>query len=242
MGASQPEVRSVFIEQAKKQNAPIVFVDEKYKAVNIRHENVGKLFLTMDIRICPPSFSEGAKGDVFNLQCELLGFYQQKNITTVLCATELLNDKGFNLSEDSIRKGIKNVITETGLLGRWQILSKEPLVIADTGHNEAGIKEVMDQIKQTPHDQLHFVLGMVNDKDISKILQLLPKDAVYYFCKAQIPRALNSDELAHQANAAGLKGEVFGSVVHALTAAKSKAKKNDLVFVGGSTFTVAEVI
>jgi len=177
-----------------------------------------------------------------NLQCELTGFYQQKNIATVLCATDILNTKGFNLSEEIIRTGIKNVVTQTGLLGRWQVLSIQPLVIADTGHNEAGIKEVLNQIRHTPHDQLHFVLGMVNDKDISKILQLLPKDAIYYFCKAQIPRALDAGELALQAKNAELKGEVFGSVAEAFNAAKSRAQKNDLVFVGGSTFTVAEVV
>jgi len=230
IGESQAEVKTVFIEKAKQQNAPIVFAAEKYKAVNVHHENEEKLFLTMDI-------------DVFtHLQSELLGFYQQKNICTVLCAVDILNRRGFNLSEDIIRKGIKNVVTQTGLLGRWQVLSEQPLVIADTGHNEAGIKEVLDQIKQTPHKHLHFVLGMVNDKDISKILQLLPKNASYYFCKAQIPRALDAQELANQANTAGLKGEVFGSVLEALTTAKKKAQQNDLVFVGGSTFTVAEVV
>jgi len=230
IGESQPESKPVFIQKAKQQNAPIVFADEKYKALNVHHVVQNKLFLAMDIE----KYS--------NLQCELTGFYQQKNIATVLCATDILNTKGFNLSEEIIRTGIKNVVTQTGLLGRWQVLSIQPLVIADTGHNEAGIKEVLNQIRHTPHDQLHFVLGMVNDKDISKILQLLPKDAIYYFCKAQIPRALDAGELALQAKNAELKGEVFGSVAEAFNAAKSRAQKNDLVFVGGSTFTVAEVV
>jgi dihydrofolate synthase/folylpolyglutamate synthase len=209
----------------------------------------------------PPSFSEEpvlskpvvseveplreGKGDEaqnFNLETELLGYYQQKNIPTVLCAVELLKNKGFNISETNVREGIKNVIRQTGLMGRWQILSQNPLVIADTGHNKAGIKEVLKQINKTPHNHLHFVLGMVNDKDITTILSLLPKEARYYFCQANIPRALEADELAAQAKFAGLSGEICGSVANALIVAKKNAQADDLVFVGGSTFTVAEVV
>jgi dihydrofolate synthase/folylpolyglutamate synthase len=230
IGELQEEIKSVFIETAKQQNTSIVFADQKYRAKNVRDEMGEKLFLTMDVDSYP------------NLKSELLGLYQQKNIATVLCAVEILKTKGFQLSESVIRKGIQNVVTQTGLWGRWQIIGNQPLVIADTGHNEAGIKEVLHQLKQTAYNTLHFVLGMVNDKDISKILQLLPKDAVFYFCKAQIPRALNADELANQAKLAGLKGNVYATVAEALEAAKSKAQKNDIVFVGGSTFTVAEVV
>ncbi len=141
-----------------------------------------------------------------------------------------------------MRNGIKNVVAKTGLLGRWQILGQQPLVIADTGHNEAGIKEVLAQIKTTQHKQLHFVIGMVNDKDITTILGLLPKDAIYYFSKATIPRALDENELAKQAAAFNLKGETYTTVPAALAAATRNAGKDDLVFVGGSTFTVAEVL
>ena len=120
--------------------------------------------------------------------------------------------------------------------------SNNPLTIADSGHNEAGIKEVVSQIKVTPHNHLHFVLGMVNDKDISSILSLLPKKATYYFCKANIPRALNADDLSEKAKAFGLIGKAFGSVAKALESAKKEAQPNDLVIVGGSTFTVSEVV
>jgi dihydrofolate synthase / folylpolyglutamate synthase len=177
-----------------------------------------------------------------NLEIELLGFYQKKSVATVLAAIDELNKKGLSLSESDIRTGIKNVIKNTGLLGRWQVLSQAPLTIADTGHNEAGIKEVMNQISNTPHKQLHFVLGMVNDKDISTVLSLLPKEAQYYFCKAKIPRALEATELANQAEVLGLRGSVYNSVNEALIAAKTNADANDLVFIGGSTFTVAEVV
>jgi dihydrofolate synthase/folylpolyglutamate synthase len=168
--------------------------------------------------------------------------YQQKNIPPVLAATAILNKRGFVITENHVRSGIKHAAKNTGLLGRWQILSKDPLTIADTAHNEAGIREVVKQIDSTAHRQLHFVLGMVNDKDIRAVLNLLPKSALYYFCKANIPRALAAEELARQAASAGLKGLVFNSVADALKAAKEKAEAEDLIFIGGSTFTAAEVV
>jgi dihydrofolate synthase/folylpolyglutamate synthase len=235
IGETQVESKSVFIQKAKEQNAPIIFADENFKSKNVFHKSGHTLKLFIDIE----------KDGVLtyeDLESELLGLYQQKNIITVLTAVEVLNQKGFNLSEKIIREGIKKVITQTGLLGRWQILSTHPLVIADTGHNEAGIKEVLNQLKNSSYEHLHFVLGMVNDKDISAILNLLPKAATYYFCKANIPRALDADELSTQARNFGLNGSVYSSVANALDAAKVNAKSNDLVFVGGSTFTVAEVV
>ena len=247
IGETQVEIKNIFLKKAKQNNSPLLFADEIYKSTNVHHVNNEKLLLSMDIKkqYHPTSFSERVKGDLksyLNIETELLGYYQQKNIPTVLCAIELLNGKGFHISESAIRDGIKNVTQQTGLLGRWQILSHQPLVIADTGHNEAGIKEVLAQISRTPHQRLHFVLGMVNDKDISTILSLLPKNAAYYFCKADIPRALSADDLANQARIAGLSGETFGSVANALISAKKNAQTADLVFIGGSTFTVAEVV
>jgi dihydrofolate synthase/folylpolyglutamate synthase len=235
VGESQSESKPVFNRIAKEKNTPIVFADEHYKTKNVSHKNNGKLLLLMDIE---------KDGDIIyeNIESELLGWYQQKNISTVLCVVDELNKSGFDLSKKIIREGIKNIISQTGLLGRWQILSEQPFVIADTGHNEAGIKEVLSQIKHTPYKQLHFVLGMVNDKDISAILSLLPKDAIYYFCKANIPRALDALELAQQAKLFGLKGEVYNDVSSALSSAKASAKKEDLIFIGGSTFTVADVL
>ncbi len=249
IGEIQIETKKTFLEKAKQNNAAIVFADEIYKAVNIHHIDNGKLLLSMGIekkqQLNLSSFSKEFNESVtgyLNLESELLGLYQQKNVPAVLCAVEILNSKGFNISETNIRKGINNVVKQTGLLGRWQILSLKPLVIADTGHNEAGIKEVLKQISLTPHSNLHFVLGMVNDKDISKILSLLPIEARYYFCQANIPRALNAEDLAKQAKTAGLIGENCGSVANALISAQKNALTADLVFVGGSTFTVAEVV
>ncbi len=248
IGETQVEIKNVFLEKAKQNNAPLFFADEIYKAVNVHHVNNERLLLSMDIekqtKHSSAPFSETPLGNVksyHHLETELLGLYQQKNIPAVLCAIEVLNKKGFEITETAIRDGIKNVTKQTGLLGRWQILSQQPLVIADTGHNEAGIKEVLSQIDKTSHEQLHFVLGMVNDKDISTILALLPKNAKYYFCQANIPRALEANDLAKQAKMAGLNGEICGSVANALISAKKNAQIADLVFVGGSTFTVADL-
>jgi len=233
IGETHPETKTVF--ETKAKDSSITFADQLFAAKNIRQVNSLTTFLEMDIFKNEELYLE-------KLQSELLGEYQQKNIPTVLTAIELLTKKGFSITEQHIRNGIKTAVQQTGLLGRWQILSTAPLTIADTGHNEAGIKEVLNQIQSTPHHQLHFVIGMVNDKDITTILKMLPKNAIYYFCKAAIPRALAAKELADQANSIGLEGSIFNTVKEALTAAQNAAKQNDLVFVGGSTFTVAEVV
>lgn len=236
IGETQPETEQVFIHKAIQEQAALCFADKEYKVLNIHHTNTDKLELVMDIQAIDYTHTYNT------IHSELLGLYQQKNIPTVICAIELLVKKGYVINEEALRAGIKNVVKNTGLLGRWQLLAQQPLVIADTGHNEAGIKEVVNQINKTPHTNLHFVLGMVNDKDISTVLSLLPKNARYYFCKANIPRALNAEELAQKAMEFGLQGEICESVSAALQKAKGNAQVSDLVFVGGSTFTVAEVV
>ncbi len=235
IGETTPETKNVFLEKAKKHHTEILFAKEIYKTTNAGYGQSQAPNLVIDVE-------KNGKKLYADLKSELPGFYQLKNIATVLATIDVLNQKGFSLTETIIRNGIMHVIKNTGLLGRWQVLSENPLTIADTGHNEAGIKEVLKQIALTPHKQLHFVMGMVNDKDISGILRLLPKNAIYYFCKAQIPRALDADELAVQAKAAGLNGNVYTSVKNALENAQQGAKEGDLIFVGGSTFTVAEAI
>jgi dihydrofolate synthase/folylpolyglutamate synthase len=233
IGETHSETKSIFKTKAKESE--IIFADQVFVSKNSHQVNNSTSFLEMDIFKNETIYVE-------KLQSELLGQYQQKNIPTVLAAIEKLVSKGYLVTEQQIRDGIKTVVKQTGLLGRWQILSTTPLTIADTGHNEAGIKEVLNQIQSTPHRQLHFVIGMVNDKDISTILKMLPQNAIYYFCKAGIPRALPATELAELAKSVGLGGIVFNSVKEALTAAQQAATKGDLVFVGGSTFTVAEVV
>lgn len=236
IGETHTSTAPVFIEKAKKQPASLLFADRIYTAKGAQQTWEGsKLYLTADIE------KEGTL--IYkNLQSQLLGLYQLKNIPTVLAAVEQLNKKGYQLNEALVRKGIKQVVEATGLLGRWQVISQKPLVIADTGHNEAGIKEVLAQLRVTPHEQLHMVIGMVNDKDISTVLDLLPKQATYYFCKATIPRALPAKELQAAAREKGLTGNAYETVAQALEAAKNKATESDLILIGGSTFTVAEVV
>jgi dihydrofolate synthase/folylpolyglutamate synthase len=237
IGETQKESAPVFVEKATEQEAPLTFADQVYTAIHAQHcTEECQRYLSMDIE-------QGGKIIYKDLQSELLGLYQLKNIPTVLAAIDALNKKGFQLTEAIIRKGMKKVISTTGLLGRWQVLAQHPLIIADTGHNEAGIKEVLAQLAVTPHERLHIVIGMVNDKDISTVLALLPKDASYYFCKANIPRALPAAELlAAAAQLNGLSGTAYDTVATALAAAKNKATDGDLILIGGSTFTVAEVV
>jgi dihydrofolate synthase/folylpolyglutamate synthase len=176
------------------------------------------------------------------LNSPLSGHYQLKNLKGVLASIEKLRALGWNITDENITQGIANVIKNTGLKGRWDILQTQPMVVADTGHNEAGIKELLEQIRLMKFDQLHIVWGMVNDKEISTILSMMPKDACYYFCQAKIPRALDTQILATQAGEFGLHGKIYSSVRSALNAAKRTAKQHDMVLVGGSTFVVAEII
>ncbi len=175
-------------------------------------------------------------------ECELKGIYQQKNIKTVLQSFTILKDLGYKIEEQDIRQGIKKVVTNTQILGRWQTLGENPKIICDTGHNEDGIREVLKGIQALPFKHLHIVFGMVNDKDGSKILKMLPKKASYYFCKPNIVRGKEADLLQQEAAAFELHGNTYDSVQEALLAAKKSASKNDLIFVGGSTFVVAEVV
>ena len=137
---------------------------------------------------------------------------------------------------------MSTTIKNTGILGRWQTIAKNPLVICDTGHNKDGIMHVINQLKQIPHRKLHFVFGIVNDKNTDHVLALLPKTAIYYFCQANIQRAMAAKKLKKKANNIGLKGNYFNSVNEAFKSAKSKAVKEDLIFIGGSTFVVAEIV
>lgn len=180
--------------------------------------------------------------DPFTLpECDLKGSYQKKNLRTFMQSVEMARDR-FRLEDDKIKDALKQVKSLTGLRGRWEILSEQPLVITDTGHNEAGVRLVLEQLEGMGRQRWHFVWGMVNDKDVSGILALLPKDAQYYFCKPDVPRGLDADQLSIQAAAFGLKGEVFLSVKVALEQAQRTVAEGEGIFVGGSTFVVAEVI
>ena len=232
IGETQERSKDVFIEKAKEQNAPIYFADQ----IIVCRKNETESIEYQDFDI----YKNNALY-LKNLQYPLLGNYQKKNLATIICALDIVRDK-FNVKDEHILNGLAKVITNTGLMGRWQIINKKPLAIADTGHNVAGINEVVKQLSETKFDKLHFVLSVVNDKDIEGILRLLPDYAEYYFCKADIPRGLDANILAEKAIAVGLRGKVYSSVRQAYETACRDAKDGDLVFVGGSNFTVAEVV
>ena len=232
IGETHPETRQVFIDKAQECGSPIYFADQIFDCDKIHIESYTEQ--QFDVWKNSELYMEA-------LEIPLMGNYQQKNLATEMCALDLLRDK-FGLSDDHLRDGIGRVIRNTHLMGRWQILNKDPLTIADTGHNVAGIKEVVMQLAEMNYDKLHFVLGMVNDKDIDSVLQLLPHSAEYYFCKADIPRGLDAHLLAEKAFEMGLRGPVFESVSHAYRSAVNNAHFGDVVFIGGSNFTVAEVV
>jgi dihydrofolate synthase/folylpolyglutamate synthase len=176
-----------------------------------------------------------------DVKIPLLGNYQIRNIPGVMMALKILEANNFNIEPNHIRHGLENVITQTQLKGRWQILSESPMMICDTGHNEDGIRMVVEQLKNIPHQNLHVVRGVVKDKAIESILKLWPTDASYYFCEAKIPRALDANILYEKAQAIGLKGEVVKDVNAAIAKARATADKNDVIFIGGSTFVVADI-
>ena len=173
---------------------------------------------------------------------DLIGSYQSKNIKTVVQTVKQLQEKGFKISNKNLKQGLLKVVKNTGLLGRWQVLNERPKVVCDTGHNREGLIYVMQQLSNETFESLHIVFGVVNDKDLSSIVDLLPKKATYYFCKPNIPRGLDAEELQQIFSSYKLKGKAYSSVNEAYNSALNHAKKDDFIYVGGSTFVVAEII
>ena len=173
---------------------------------------------------------------------DLKGSYQVKNINTAVVALRVLSEKGFEISDKAMRNGLTHVVKNTGLLGRWQVILKKPLVICDTAHNESGLIYVMKQIQSLEFENLHIVLGVVNDKDLNSIIHLFPREAHYYYCKPDILRGLNAEVLKDKFLEKGFHGSAFPSVLDAYNEALKKALDTDLIFIGGSTFVVAEII
>ncbi|UZO82375.1 bifunctional folylpolyglutamate synthase/dihydrofolate synthase [Aquimarina sp. ERC-38] len=188
----------------------------------------------------PIYFTETSKNNLY--QTDLLGSYQRENLQTVNKAVEVLKEKGWNLPEQSISKGLSEVIKNTGLLGRWQILQKQPKVICDTGHNIDGITAIVNQLEKETFQELHIVFGVVKDKDLAQMLPLLPRKAIYYFVQPNLERALEATILQKKASECGLQGFSFKTVQEGYQYALQKAKKEDVLFIGGSTFVVAEVV
>ncbi|MBN3581873.1 bifunctional folylpolyglutamate synthase/dihydrofolate synthase [Algoriphagus aestuarii] len=226
---TQSETKPVFLDKAKTCRAPIVFADQNWKIQKLAM-NEG----SADYRATYQS-------ENLQISMDLLGDYQKYNLPGILETVHQMNSLGWEISTSQVLDGLANVVNRTGLKGRWQVLGQSPMTICDTGHNEAGIAQILEQIKTYSFDNLWMVLGMVQDKDISKVLSLLPKSANYVFCEAKIPRALKAYQLAEKAGMVGLKGETIPDINDALNFARKNAAKDDLIFIGGSTFVVAEI-
>lgn len=228
IGETTPETKPVFSVRAKEVNAPILFSEEEQLLFESTINEKGKrIYQTTDYK---------------DLEGELGGLCQIKNTNTLLSAIRQLQQRGYQLSEQNIRKGFSQVCELTGLMGRWQKLEESPALVCDTGHNVGGISYIAEQLKHQKYEQLHIVIGMVNDKDISGVLAILPQDAVYYFTKASVKRAMPEKELQHLARTSGLLGETYPNVQAAVVAAKEKATTKDFIFVGGSSFIVADLL
>jgi dihydrofolate synthase/folylpolyglutamate synthase len=228
---SSNSYNETFKQTAAQKKAPIYFADQEFDAKY-------SMLLAEGFQLF--NFKKNDELIFPELKTDLLGHYQRKNIGGVLKTIELLNEAGWKISQKSIYTGMSKVSKNTGLRGRWEVVGHNPLMICDTAHNEAGLTSVVSQLKNTPWKNLWIVLGLVNDKNLDQIFEILPQEATYFFTQATISRALPAGELAAHARTHGLKGEVISSVHEAVAKAKSKAQTNDLIFIGGSTFVVAD--
>jgi dihydrofolate synthase / folylpolyglutamate synthase len=213
-----------------KKNVPVV--------IGEKQDEVQAVFLNKAKETASAIFF--ASENTTHYQTDLLGDYQKKNVLTAVTAIEQL--KGFHISAEHLQNGLLKVVKNTNLKGRWQILQEQPKVICDTAHNKEGLVIVLNQLSNQTYDHLHFVLGVVSDKDLERILHMFPKEATYYFCKPNIPRGLSEVVLQEKANKFGLKGKKFASVANAYSDALLNANQNDMIYIGGSTFVVAEII
>ena len=228
IGEALPETKGVFLQKAQSERAPVIFVEEENPILNAELSDTGKwIFETKDYP---------------NLVGELGGLVQEKNAATVLCAIKVLKEKGYKIVDSAVYEGFAKVVEITGLQGRWQCIGTNPTIILDTGHNVDGIKYVVKQLEKEKQNQLHIVIGMVEDKDVDSVLKLLPEDAIYYFTKASIPRAMNEKVLAEKALCLGLKGKSYSTVKWAIDTARKAAEDKDIIFIGGSTFVVADAL
>lgn len=227
IGESTDETRKVFVDKAQEMNAPIRFAEDTHHVLSSRVDKSGRVYRTDEL------------GEFSGALC---GLCQEKNTETILAAVDELRRLGYAIQSPHIRNGFGKVCELTGLRGRWQKTGENPTVICDTGHNVGGIEYIAKQLKATPKEHLRIVMGMVNDKDISSVLKLLPSDAIYYFTKASVKRALPESRLMELATEAGLQGKTYHDVRTAFEAAQSESTEKDLIFVGGSTFVVADFL
>ncbi len=227
IGETTRETKEVFARKAKESNAPIIFAEEEALLTAATPIENGY------------RYKSTVFGDFFG---ELGGDYQQKNTNTLLSAINILRNSGFAITEESLRKGFTNVCKLTGLMGRWQKIQDNPRVICDAGHNIGGIKYITEQLARVDCRELRIVFGMVNDKDITSVLKMMPKNAEYYFTQASIKRAMPADDLKNMAERFGLMGNSHPNVKEALEAALSDSSDDDFIFIGGSCFIVADLL
>ncbi|TBW27614.1 bifunctional folylpolyglutamate synthase/dihydrofolate synthase [Gramella sp. KN1008] len=216
-----------------KEGVPVVIGEKQKETTPVFEETArsmkAELFFAQDYKF--PKYHIDLKGE-----------YQKKNLRTVLTCVKLLGENGWNVPEEAVINGLNNVKLHTGLQGRWDVIREKPKVICDTAHNTEGLKLVMKQLKKEEFQHLHIVLGVVNDKDLTTILPLFPKDAYFYFAKPEVPRGLDAQILQEEAAKFGLEGRIYSTVSDAFLAAEEEALDEDLIFIGGSNFTVAEVL
>ena len=230
VGETTPETKEVFLEKATSSGAPLTFAEEEALLLSATPSPIaGFIYETA-------SFG--------TIEGELGGDYQKKNTRTLLSALAKLKELGVKISESAVRKGFTNVCSTTGFTGRWQTIGESPRVVCDAGHNTGGIKYIVEQLERESkrHTALRIVFGMVNDKDITSVLAMMPANARYYFTQASIKRAMPANELQEKAEAYGLQGECYPTVQKALQAAKADSLTSDLIFVGGSCFIVADLL
>ena len=227
IGEVLSETKPVFESKAKQENAPIWYAEEQLKVLFKAYHQHKMIVETFDNKVYTVDVS---------------GTYQLKNIATTLTVIAKMNKLDFNILDTDLRNGLENVCELTGLEGRWQKLGEKPVIIADTGHNVAGINYVVEQLKTQNYKNLRIIIGMVNDKDITEVLKLLPTEAKYYFTQAQIERALAAEILLKQAETIGLNGDIYSSVESAIKSAIADSETTDLIFIGGSNFVVGEAL
>jgi len=229
---TQEETERVFTNKALEKNTSIFFADKVMEVIGMDTATIGLQKMKV---------VNTAKMSITNYELDILGKYQQKNVKGVLLALEILQQYNWNISAQNIVDGLKNIKNNTGLMGRFDMLETSPMLIADVAHNADGITEVLAQIKNIPHNNLHIITGFVADKAVDKVLALFPKNANYYFTQANIPRALLKENLQETAKQYQLNGEVYNNVNTALQAAKANASKEDIILICGSFFIIAEL-
>ncbi|MBO7049614.1 MAG: bifunctional folylpolyglutamate synthase/dihydrofolate synthase [Bacteroidaceae bacterium] len=232
IGEHCDQTRPVFERKAEEVGAKIVFAQDNCKIISHKYINPSKV--VYETAALP------------GLESGLAGMCQEKNANTILTAVDELKRRRFRITEDAVRKGFRDVCRMTGLRGRWQLVRRKPDIICDTGHNSHGLKYIarhLEELSSKPGaGQLRIVMGMVNDKDISDVLAVMPRNARYYFTQASVQRALDASTLRDMARQAGLTGRVFRTVAQAINTAQREAAPEDLIFVGGSTFVVADLL